>query len=64
MSEKKPLSDDEIETVLHEMMRQIVSLRAETEIGQEALRTALVGPYGALMRMERRKSGATDQDAP
>ncbi len=64
MREKKPLSDEEVETYLHDLMRQIVNVRAKTDVGREALRIALVGPYGALMRMERLKAKPTDQDGP
>lgn len=56
-----PLSDDEIEMLLHEWMRQIVNTKAESPAGREVLRIAMVGPYGALMRLERLRKEATGQ---
>lgn len=56
MPNEKPLSDEDVETYLHDLMRQIVNVRPATAVGREALRIALVGPYGALMRMERLKA--------
>jgi hypothetical protein len=55
-----PLSDDQVETLLHDLMRQIVNAKAETVLGREILRTALVGPYGALMRLERERNEVKD----
>jgi hypothetical protein len=54
-----PLSDDQVETMLHDLMRQIVNTKTETALGREMLRLALVGPYGALMRMEKVRNEAT-----
>lgn len=59
MSEKLPLTDEQVETLLHDVMRQIVEARAtrgtQTERGAEALRLAMVGPYGALMALAKEK---------
>jgi hypothetical protein len=56
MANQKPMSDDEVETLLHDVMRQIADARyqrgTETERGAEALRLAMVGPYSALLRLE------------
>lgn len=56
-----PLDEDEIETFLHELMRQITNTNATTPFGRELLRIALVGPLGALMRLEKIRN-AKDQD--
>lgn len=57
MADQKPMSDDEVEMLLHEVMRQIADARfqrgTETERGGEALRIAMVGPFSALTRLER-----------
>lgn len=57
MSADNPLSDDEIEMMLHEITRQLVDARmvrkAETLQGDDALKIALVGPYSALLRLAK-----------
>lgn len=57
MSAEPPLTDDEIEMMLHEIARQLTDARmirkAETPEGDDALRIALVGPYSALLRLAR-----------
>ncbi|WP_127524584.1 hypothetical protein [Mesorhizobium sp. Z1-4] len=55
-------SDEEIETFLHDKMREIVNVKAETPLGHKALRLALTGPYGALMHMEREKPVTAPDD--
>lgn len=68
MSAGNPLSDDEIEMMLHEIARQLADARmvrkAETPEGDDALKIALVGPYSALLRLARGDSPIKDQDAP
>lgn len=59
-----PLSDDDVETMLHELLRQIVNTKAESPVGREVLRLAMVGPFGALMRLEKLRSEATTQTPP
>lgn len=51
----EPLSDDEVEALLHEVLRLIVDASAATDEGREALRIAMTGPYAALLRFNRRE---------
>jgi hypothetical protein len=57
MTNRAPLTDEEIEAKLHDMMQQLAEARfarkAATEAGTEALRIAMTGPLAALMRMEK-----------
>lgn len=57
MADRDPLSDDDIEAMLHDMMQRLAEARfatkAATPRGEEALRLAMVGPFGALMRLEK-----------
>lgn len=66
MSAGPPLTDDEVEMLLHEVTRQLAEARhirkAGTPRGDEALRIALVGPYSALLRLARGDGPLTDQD--
>jgi hypothetical protein len=68
MANQKPMSDDEVETLLHDVMRQIADARyqrgTETERGAEALRLAMVGPYSALLRLEKINSGPSEPLSP
>jgi hypothetical protein len=50
---KPPLSDDEVEHLLHELMRQITEANGETDQGRLALRIALAGIYGSLLNLSR-----------
>lgn len=60
MAERPPLSDDEIEAMLHDWLQQIVEAKqvrgAATPEGKEALRIAMTGPLGALMRIAKRET--------
>ncbi|TPW26033.1 hypothetical protein [Pararhizobium mangrovi] len=62
MADERPLTDDDVEMRLHEIMRQLVEWKpkAETDAGREALRIALVGPYAALSRLEKQRNGGDD----
>jgi hypothetical protein len=60
MADREPLTDDEVEMLLHEVMRQIVEAKhrgAVTPEGKEAMRLAMTGPLGALMRLAKRDAG-------
>lgn len=48
-----PLTDEETERLLQEMMRQIVETRGATDAGQAAIRVAMAGLYAALLNLER-----------
>lgn len=58
----EPMTDDDVEMLLHEITRQIVEARSRpgdlSPQHRDALRIAMVGPLSALMRLERQ---ATDQ---
>lgn len=64
MADRQPLTDDEIEAKLHDMMQQLAEARfarkAETAAGTEALRIAMTGPLAALMRMEKQRIAAAE----
>lgn len=55
-----PLSDQEAEALLQELLRQVMEADGATPAGREALRIALAGLYGALVHLDR----ATGQPAP
>lgn len=52
------MTDKEVEDLLHEVAQRLADARharkAQTPEGDSALRVALVGPYAALMRMEKK----------
>lgn len=49
---KPPLTDDEAEMLLQNLMRQIAEAHGETEAGQNAIRIAMAGVYAALINLE------------
>lgn len=66
MSAEPPLTDDEIEMMLHEIARQLANARFErgtqTAEGEDALRVAIVSPYAALLRLARGDRPIKDRD--
>lgn len=56
----KPLSDDEVETLLHDLARRIAETPTLTDAGREALKVAFTGPYAALLMIEKRKITSPD----
>jgi hypothetical protein len=52
----EPLSDDETEILLHDLMRRVLEANPATREGRTALRIALAGLYGALVSLERATS--------
>jgi len=64
MADRKPLSDDDIEALLNEQLRQLSEARfvlgAETEEGAEDLRIGSVGLIAALMRISKRQIKGPD----
>lgn len=54
---QKPLSDEEIETFIHDRLRASVPLKAETPFGEEILRIVVSCDIAALLRLEKLRSG-------
>ena len=65
MAKENPITDDEIEAMLQDLMQRIADARfkrgVETQEGDEILRLAMVSPYAALVRFEKLKKAQDEQ---
>lgn len=58
MADDNPLSDDEVEMLLHDVMQRLADARyrrgTETQQGAEALRVGMAGQYGGLTLLAKK----------
>lgn len=58
MADQKPMSEDEIEMLLHDVMQRLADARfrrgTETETGAQALRIGMAGQYGGLTLLAKK----------
>lgn len=64
MADDKPLTNDDIEMLLHEVTRLLVEARSRpgdlSPQHREALQIAMTGPLAALMRLEKQATGQSE----
>lgn len=64
MSEKPPLSDDEIYNLIHELWLRVAAERGATEYGENTLKAARVSLFMLNAAMVKRQEDATEAQTP